>query len=75
MALVLTVVVLYGAGIAATWWLTGNVTVFQMVCVDDRGAVSVVWPFTWLAALCAALLIGTAMAHERWFAREDPEPD
>lgn len=56
---------LYLLAVPATYWLTGHVTVFQMVASDDRAAVSVVWPFTWLAAFCAALLIGTAMVHEK----------
>ena len=68
----LVAVGLYALGIGATWWLTGHVMVFEMVSVDDRGAVSVVWPFTWLAAFCALLLFGTAMVHERIVTRSDP---
>lgn len=63
--------VLYLLAIPATYWLTGHVYVFRLVSADDRAAVSVVWPFTWLAALCTTLLIGTAMVHER-IIRRDP---
>ena len=61
----LAFLVLYVVGIGTTYWLTGHVEFFAMVCFEDRGRMSVVWPFTWLAALCAALLFATSLLHER----------
>lgn len=57
----------YLVGIALTMWLTGRVEAFALVAAEDRGAVSVVWPITWLTALCVVLVQGVALAHERWF--------
>ena len=61
---------LYAVGIAATYWLTGHVEFFTMVCFEDRGKMAVVWPFTWLAAGCVALLYGTSLVHERILGRD-----
>ncbi len=63
---------LYVVGMPLTYWLTGRVLAFQMVCLEDRGRMSVVWPMTWLAALCTTLLIGIAMLHGRIVRRDPP---
>ena len=68
--MLLTVLVLYLLGAAATYWLTGHVQFFAMVCFEDRGRMSVVWPLTWLAALCVALLYATSVVHERIVRRQ-----
>jgi hypothetical protein len=65
----------YAAGIVATLWLTVHVEFFAMVCFEDRRRMSVVWPFTWLAALCVALLYWTSVVHERIVGRRDPGGD
>lgn len=57
--------VVYVLGGAVTYWLTGNIEFFRLVCFEDRGRMAVVWPFTCLAALCVALLYGTSLLHER----------
>ncbi|MHA3705043.1 hypothetical protein ACXR2U_22965 [Jatrophihabitans sp. YIM 134969] len=67
--------VVYAAGVVATLWLTANVEFFEMVCFEDRRRMSVVWPFTWLAAGCVALLYATSVVHERIVGRHDPGRD
>ena len=64
------VVSLWSMGEALTGQkLTGHVEFFAMVCFEDRGRMAVVWPFTWLAAMCVALLYGTSVVHERIIGR------
>lgn len=62
---------IYLGGVGLTLWLTGHVEFFAMVCFEDRGRMSVVWPFTWLAAFCVALLYWTSLVHERIVGRDD----
>jgi uncharacterized membrane protein len=68
-------ILLYGAGIVATLWLTANIEFFAMVCFEDRRRMSVVWPFTWVAAGCVALLYWLSVVHERIVGRREPGSD